>query len=222
MTMVTSRFRVAAGAVAAFALLFSALPAHADTSAPAADNLAEFSEFADSLHTSPGRERALEAAFADLGPEAQGAFLDQLSEDPAEVFQVEEVSTSATPVAMTKTAGPRIVAASARGTRALKAAHTADVRVLGIVVGRFGIDYRYEATSTDVIRTLACSGWWDGFGLTGSAKETSYVARGRGTCSVRHSMSVVIKGSPISFTKLHTLTTASRNPKQFAGSITSI
>ena len=68
-------------------------------------------------------------------------------------------------------------------------------------------------------QNLDCSGWWDGFLLSGSSSASDYISNGRGTCTVRHQMSAVIQGSPVQFTKVHTITSDAGNPTSGHGSI---
>lgn len=91
---------------------------------------------------------------------------------------------------------------------------------LGIPVASFTLRYRYEASGTRVMKKLDCSGWFSGWGVSDSVKITSYVmGSGRGFCEAQHSISLVMKGFPISFTKLHSITTNSGVPSKYVATL---
>jgi len=203
-----------AAAIATTGLLASAPPVHA--AIPAGDRAAEavFSQFVDSLHVAPRIEAALEKKFSELTPAAQA----QLLASPTGLMTTgqETTTNAATTAPAASTLG---VAAAAKG---LRVTNNQPVRVLGITVGNFHLSYTYEATSTTVTRNLECVGSWSGFGLAGSSSASRYITGGRGTCNVRHQMTYVFRGSPIQFTKLHTVTTVSGNPRKVTGSLRTV
>lgn len=201
--------------------------------------LDEIDDLAAALEVSPSIEEAFEQEFLALDAEAQDSFIAALQEDPLSVIEFGDAVTEPIPVSAL---APGTASQSQRGeiltalyvsandplgsqTVAVKAYGLRNVQLvqmLGVTFGSFTLEFKYEANTTAVTRNLHCDGWWSGYGLSGSTKESQYVSGGRGTCSARHSMSVFFKGFPLTFNKLHTVSTIAGKPKSVTGYIKTV
>lgn len=180
----------------------------------------EVLELAAALKVPAKTESAIGQAYLSLSDSEQVAVLQTLRADPGALIEWEE----STPIAAKAAVGehaPGLSTRAARGT-ALVATDSKTAYLLGIPIGTWVIEYKYYATSTAVTGNIDCHGWFSGIGVSDTVKESSYVVNGRGTCSARHTMSFVFKGSPIQWNKLHTFTTNSGNPRSLSGSIKSV
>lgn len=199
--------------VASMSLLGVAAPASASTQDPGASDIGDFAE---ALHVPQGAESAIESAFGALTAEEQDDVLNALATDPASLIEYGEATTTTAPGS-----DARSVSARAAGT-AVVATNTVTAYLLGIPIGNFNIQFKYYVTSTTVTGIIDCQGWFNGIGVTDSVRESSYVISGRGTCNARHTMNFIFKGSPISWNKLHTVTTKSGSPRALAGSLSNV
>lgn len=202
-------------AAALLGLLGAATPAQADELPK--DSFADFTE---SLGVSTATALALEAKFDSLGAVDQHALLSSLATEPDSVFDLRAESEAITAVPATPAVkGDALTATTTRGYMA-KDSQTA--YMLGIPVQTFTNEFKYEATSTSVTRVLSCDGWHSGVGVSDSVNRSSYISSGRGTCSVIHHMSFVVKGSPITFNKQHLITTNGGKPSAYVATVRTV
>lgn len=193
--------------VATMSLLSVAAPASASTPGSGASDIGDF---ADALQMPRETELAVESAFAALTPEEQGSVLETLAADPAALIEYGEATTSTAPSSV-----------AAKST-AVVATNKVTAYLLGIAIGDFNIQFKYYVTPTSVTGIIDCQGWFNGIGVSDTIHESSYVISGRGTCNARHNMSFIFKGSPISWNKLHTVTTKSGAPRALTGSLSNV
>lgn len=207
-------------AVVAVALVAVASVASAGAASAAETSQEEtvFSEYVDALEVSDGVVGQLEAKFDAMSAAQQEALAAQLELDPSSVITFSAPVTTVTSV-------PAALKTTALSTRATSyvAKNSISGYFLGIPVATFTNEFKYNASSTKVTSILSCKGWYSGFGLSGSTSPSSYISStGRGTCDVVHHLSLVFKGSPVSFNKQHIITTNSGNPKSYKATIRTV
>lgn len=207
------RIPILAAGIAVASLFAVGLPDQAQAAASASDNVVTFSDFISDFGISPGTASALEAKFAELPDDVQDAYLA----DPNSLFTFGPVVVATS----TPSTTPRF-STMAAAVRTRQVVDKQAVRVFGVEVGNFTSSYTFEATAGAVKRNLECVGSFSGFGLAGSTSSSDYVSNGRGTCSARHTMSYAFKGAPLSFTKLHTVSTVAGDPTRVTGSIRNV
>lgn len=205
-------------AAAALALALSAFAGGTANAATISSNDEVVSDFVDGLGLSPTVSQQVEAKFSSLSATDQAAIAAQITKDPGSllVFGDSVRTVTAQPVASGTTA--RVAAAAA--VTSYKATDTVTGYFLGIPVGSFTTDFKYNASSTKVTSILECKGRFSGFGLTGDSSSSSYISStGRGTCEITFKMNIVIKDGPFQFNKLHNITTNSGNPKGYKATL---
>lgn len=163
-----------------------------------------FTTFVDSLGTSADTAAALEDRFESLPEDEQAAVLGAVESEPWSLIEFTPADHTVTPV------GP---ASKASLLTAYVVSDSQTASFLGIPLGNFTSEYKYEATTTHVTRALSCTGWFTGFGSTSVTNPFDYItSTGRGTCEVFYNMSFVFQGSPMTYVKLHNITTNLNDP----------
>lgn len=205
-------------AVAALCLTVPAQAASAATTTNASE--ATFNEFVATLDVSAETKEGLKEYFAELPDAQQDAYIA----DPASLFTLDDGGTTVTeetaPAAQARSTN---AVAAAGAVRTLRVNNKQNAQIAGFTVSSFNLDYVYEADSTRVVRNLDCAGSASGALLSASSSPSNYVTNdGRGVCNVRTNVNVFFQGSPVQFTKLHTVMTDNNNPARVTGSIRTV
>lgn len=179
-------------------------------------------EFIEALGVSPDVSQQLEEKYFSLPPTEQAAVAVQIAEDPASSLVFQDNARSVTALRIAEASSPRSGTSSVRAAAptSYKAADTVTGYFLGIAVGSFTTEFKYNLSAAKVTSVLECKGRFTGLGLAGDASPSSYISSGgRGTCEVTFKMSLVIKGGPVQFNKLHNITTNSGSPKAYTATL---
>lgn len=205
-------FAVASLALAAPAQ--AAVASSAQTDLATTDAEAAFHDFVVGLDLPSAKRQQIENYFASLPEASQEAGIA----DPSTLFTISEVSSTVRQLPATSAGGGRVVATAAAGTRTLQVNNRQDVRIGDVSLITFNLTYTYEARGSAVTRNLNCTGSASGV-INASSSPSSWISQGRGTCEVRTQASVFVKGVPLQFTKVHTVTTQAGNPARVDGRI---
>ncbi len=209
-----NKLSAAAAVVVAAALSLSGAGAANAEETPRND--AAFIEVVEALGLTFDVQAEIEARFDALPNTEQDAILAQAETDPASLVQFSE------PVRSVTVADGGGVSARA-AVKSYLAKDVVNGTFLGVTVGSFTNEFKYNANTSNVTSILSCKGWFSGFGLSGSTNASQYISNtGRGTCDVVHNLSFVIKGSPVTFNKQHTITTNSGSPVGYKATLKTV
>lgn len=202
--------------------LFAASPALASGSDSDPIGQEDVLELAAALDVTAETEAAIGEAYMSLSDAERDVVLETLESDPAALIEWQASSSGEVGAVALPTREDQSRSARAAKATALVAKDSKTAYMLGIPIGTWVIEYKYYATSTAVTGNIDCQGWFNGIAVSDTVRESSYIVSGRGTCSARHTMSFIFKGSPVSWNKLHTFTTKSGNPRSLSGSLTNV
>lgn len=215
-----STHRRAAVVTASLALsLALALPtqaAIADTLAPDATTSPEvaFHELLTGIDLPPAKKRQIEDYFAALPDDKQEAGIA----DPSSLFTTSEVSSSVRALPAASGGTSRATTAAASGTRTFQVNNRQEAKIGNVTVATLSLSYTYEARGGAVTRNLGCTGSVSG-AISANSSPSSWISQGRGTCEVRTQVSLLFRGVPVQFTKVHTVTTQAGNPARVDGRV---
>lgn len=180
-----------------------------------------FTAFTDALEVPSDVAESLRTEYEALTDAERSEFLSAVNDDPASVFDFSE--TTRTVVALPDLRADQSLRGAPAAVKGYLARDSQTATVLGMPVANLTNEFKYQATSTKVTKILSCSGWYSGFGVSGSTSKSSYITgTGRGTCEVMHHMSVAVKGSPIAFNKQHRITTKLNKPTAYVATIRTV